>query len=128
LGGYAGIAAGDGLAGMRALAGVTAVTLTLLVITAAASAIAHTPRRARTHTAATVVWSAQVGPGSSAAEHPAQAPVSSRGASQPVSGVAQSTSAVRFTDLGQPVYYGTEPALMTFARRGSELVVTVAPR
>jgi hypothetical protein len=128
LGGYACIAAGDGLARMRALIGVTAAVLTLLVITAAASAIAQSPARARTHTAATVVWTRQVGPDGSTAEHPAQVSVSSGGASQLVSGVTQSTSAVRFTSLGQPVYYGTEPALMTSARRGAELVVTVAPR
>jgi hypothetical protein len=128
LGAYAGIAAGDGLAGMRALVGVTAAILTLLVIAAGASAIAHAPLRPPVHMAATVVWTAQVGPGGSAAEHPAQVPVSSGGASQLVSGVTQSTNAVRFTRLGQPVYYGTEPALMTFARRGAQLVVTVAPR
>jgi hypothetical protein len=113
---------------MRALVGVTATALTLLVVAAAASAIAHAPRRAPAHPAATVVWTAQVGPDGSAAEHRAQVPVSSGGASQLVSGVTQSTSAVRFTGPDQPVYYGTEPALMTFARRGADLVVTVAPR
>jgi hypothetical protein len=55
-------------------------------------------------------------------------PVSSEGASQRISGVTQSTDAVRFTGLGKPVYYGTEPALMTVARRGTQLIVTVAPR
>jgi hypothetical protein len=128
LGGCVGIAAGDGLAGMRALVGVTAAILTLLVIAAAASAIAHVPRHAPAHTTATVVWTSQVGPDGSAAEHPAQVPVSSGGASQFVSGATQSISAVRFTSRGQPVYSGTEPALMTFARSGTELVVTVAPR
>jgi hypothetical protein len=113
---------------MRALVGVTAAVLTLLVIAAAASAIAHTPLRASTHSAAAVVWTAQVGPGGSTAALPAQVPVSPEGASQLVSGVTQSTDAVRFTGLGAPVYYGTEPALMTFARRGTQLIVTVAPR
>jgi len=108
--------------------GVTATALTLLVVAAAASAIAHAPDRTRSHAAASVVWTAQVGPDGSGTEHAAQMPVSPVGASQLVSGVTESTSAVRFTGLDQPVYYGTEPALMTFARRGTELVVTVAPR
>lgn len=70
-----------------------------------------------------------VGPaGGSAGPSARVALPSAGGASQVVSGITASTSAVRFSSAGQPLYDGTEPGMMTLERNGSELIVTVAPR
>jgi hypothetical protein len=113
---------------MRALVGVAAAVLTLFVADAVASAVGPAAHDSQVPAGSTVALTSQVGPDGAPATPAAQVPTSSGGASQVVSGVTQSTSAVRFTNLDEPVYYGTEPAQMTVARSGAELVVTVAPR
>jgi hypothetical protein len=113
-------------AGKKALAGTACVAVAPLLVAAAGSASSHR----RVHPAAdiTAVQSVAVGPKGSAVADPVTNPAPPGGASQVVSGVAASTSAVRFSAAARPVYYGTEPGTMTLARRGHQLVVTVVPR
>jgi hypothetical protein len=97
-----------------------------LLVAAASSASSH--RRIHAAADATVVQSVAVGPKGSAAGEAMPTTGPPGGAAQLVTGVAASTSAVRFSAASRPAYYGTEPGTMTLARRGRELVVTVVPR
>lgn len=114
----------------KALAGAAAVAL--LVATAVGTALAYQGNVAPSEPAAAAVSSTQVGPGGAGSPTPTSrspaAPAAPGGSSQVVSGSVASTSVVRFTASGQPVYHGSEPATMTLARDGTQLVITVAPR
>lgn len=113
-------------AGKKALAGVACVALASLLVAAAGAA--SPDRRVHPAADATVVQSMAVGPKASAAYAGVPTTAAPGGASQVVAGTVRSTDAVRFSSAGQPAYYGTEPATMTLARHGHELVVTVVPR
>jgi hypothetical protein len=113
-------------AGRQALVGTTCVALTSLVIAAVSDASSHRPSHSAAN--ATAVQSIAVGPKGSPAGEAVAIPAPSGGASQVVSGVAASTSGVRFSVGALPAYYGTEPGTMTLARHGHELLVTVVPR
>jgi len=75
-----------------------------------------------------------VGPAGAAPADPAATPPAGSGsasgpsASQVVTGVVASTTAVQVGPDAQPVYQGTEPAYMTVSRSGSQVSVTVVPR
>jgi hypothetical protein len=113
-------------AGKRALAGAACIAVAPLLVAAVSSA--SSTRRSHAAANAATVQRMAVGPKGSPAGTAVPIPAPADGASQVVTGVAASTSAVRFSGGAQPVYYGTEPGTMTLARRGNELVVTVVPR
>ena len=62
------------------------------------------------------------------APSPARTSDSADSASQTVTGVVQSSSAVNVSEQGQVTYSGTEPAEMTRTQAGSTIIVTVTPR
>jgi hypothetical protein len=112
--------------GMKAGLAIVVVVAALSAVTAAALASTGGHQRARLVSPASTT--AFVGPAGVEQSHQPSFSVPTGGTEQLVSGVTESTNAVRVTALGAPVYYGTEPATLSEARRGSALIVTVVPR